>query len=199
MKSLFPCPALPLAAATLLLLAVTGCDRDGVKVYHAAHEEISAPTPAAAVVPPPAAPLAPAENPGGKPAWDVPADWQAVEPGPMLFAKFSIGSGDAKADVNISQLLKDGGGLVANANRWRGQLGLNPLDETELSKSVVTAGAASLVDFSGTSTQTGKPARLIGAMVPQNGQSWFYKLMGAEKTVAAQKENFLKFVQSVRY
>jgi hypothetical protein len=55
------------------------------------------------------------------------------------------------------------------------------------------------VDFSGTDAKTGKPARLVGAIVPQSGQTWFYKLMGDEQIVAQQKDAFIEFIQSANY
>ncbi|MEJ0090141.1 MAG: hypothetical protein WDM80_10400 [Limisphaerales bacterium] len=88
-------------------------------------------------------------------------------------------------------------------NRWRGQLGLNPLDQGELDKQVstfeATGSQASLVDFTGTNPKTGKPTRLVGVMLPIGGQSWFYKLMGDEAVVAQQKEAFTQFIQSAKY
>jgi hypothetical protein len=35
--------------------------------------------------------------------------------------------------------------------------------------------------------------------VPQGGSTWFYKLMGDAKVVAAQKEAFTSFVNGVKY
>jgi hypothetical protein len=150
----------------------------------------------------PATPPASSES-SGKPTWTIPPDWQRADPGVMLLAKFSIGSGDAKADVNISQLAGEGGGLLANVNRWRHlQLGLEEVDQNGLEKLVSTFNAngnqASLVDFTGTDSKTGKPARLIGAIIPRNGETWFYKLMGDEQIVAQQKDAFTKFVQSAK-
>ncbi len=152
-----------------------------------------------ATPPAPVATTPAVEAPTGNSIWEVPSGWQAADAGPMLFAKFSIVRGDAMADVNISQLLRDGGGMLANVNRWRGQLGLNPFDETELAKNTYASGSASVVDFSGTNAKTGQPARLVAAAVPHGGQTWFYKLMGDDAIVAAQKEIFLKFVQSAKY
>jgi hypothetical protein len=40
---------------------------------------------------------------------------------------------------------------------------------------------------------------LIAASVSRKEQTWFYKLMGDEATVAREKETFEKFVQTVRY
>jgi hypothetical protein len=145
-----------------------------------------------------------AQNQNANSMWTIPSDWRQVDPGMMLLAKFSIGSGDAKADVNVSALAGAGGGLLANVNRWRHlQLGLEEVDQTGLEKLVSTFDAngnqTSLVDFTGTDSKTGKPARLVGAIVPQNGQTWFYKLMGNEPIVAQQKDAFIKFIQSANY
>ncbi|HVU27693.1 MAG TPA: hypothetical protein VHG71_08160 [Verrucomicrobiae bacterium] len=135
--------------------------------------------------------------------WTIPADWQSQPPSQFLLAEFLIQTNGATAEVNVAELAGDGGGLAANVNRWRGQLGLPPADEMEFSKTISTFevpnGQATLVDFSGTDSKTGKPARLVGAIVPQNGQTWFYKLMGDPQIVAQQKDAFLKFIQSAKY
>jgi hypothetical protein len=147
----------------------------------------------------------PAQGDNGKPVWVMPPDWQEVPPSEFLVAKFSIAGADgAVAQVNVSSLAGEGGSLLANVNRWRGQLGLPPVtEEDEFSKMVspieVANGHAQIVDFTGTDSKTGKPARLVGAVVPQNGQTWFYKLMGDEAIVAQQKDAFIKFIQSANY
>ena len=136
----------------------------------------------------------------GKPNWQVPAGWQEVPGGQFLVAKFTLtGDGGATAAVNVSSSTGDGGGLAANVNRWRGQLGLPPITEILTTAIDVTGGKAQLVDLSGTDARTGQPTRLVGVMVPQSGQTWFYKLMGDAKVVEAQKEVFTKFVQTVKY
>jgi len=140
----------------------------------------------------------------GKPNWQVPAGWQEVSGGQFLIAKFTLtGAGGATAAVNVSSSTGEGGGLIGNINRWRGQLGLTSLSDGDVNKLVtaidVQGGRASLVDLSGTDARTGQPTRLVGVMVPQSGQTWFYKLMGDAKVVESQKDAFTKFVQSVKY
>lgn len=136
----------------------------------------------------------------GWPNWSVPADWKEIPPAQFLLAEFSVA--DGKADVNVASLNGDGGGVPANINRWRRQLGLAPLSEEDFSKSVetidVAGGKASLVDLTGTNMQTGQPTRLVGVIAPQGDRTWFYKLMGDANTVAAQKDTFVKFVQSAK-
>ncbi len=124
--------------------------------------------------------------------------------GQFLVAKFAItGEGGGQAAVNVSSSAGNGGGVAANVNRWRKQLGLGELSADELAKVVrpitTTSGQASLVEMSGTDARSGQPASLVGAIVLQPGQAWFYKLMGDAPTVTSQKEAFTAFVQGAEY
>jgi hypothetical protein len=136
--------------------------------------------------------------------WTIPPGWQAVPPSQFLLAEFSISDANgAKAEVNVAEMGGEGGGLLANVNRWRGQLGLGALGESDLPQLAqsldVPGGTATVVDFAGTDSKTSAPTRLVGAIVSQNGQTWFYKLMGAAPIVAQQKDAFTKFIQSANY
>ena len=138
-----------------------------------------------------------------KPTWSVPAGWQPGELAQFLVARFVIAaSGDASAAVNVSQLNGDGGGLAANVNRWRKQLGLSPLADADIASlpMIDASGVKAVVaDFTGTDARSGKPARLVGVVLPLNGQTWFYKLMGDTNLVGTQKDTFIQFVQSAKY
>jgi len=140
----------------------------------------------------------------GNPKWTVPADWKEVPGGDFLVAKFTVGGeGGAQAAVNISRSGGDGGGLAANVNRWRKQLGLEEISPDEIAQVATTietsGGKASLIEMSGTDARSGQPASLVGAMTSQSGQTWFYKLMGDAKVVENQKDAFTKFIQRAKY
>ena len=139
-----------------------------------------------------------------KPQWEVPRTWQEIPPSQMLLAKFLLtGARDAKAEVTVSVFSGPAGGVVANVNRWRQQLSLPEMAETDASKQVssldVAEGKAMLVDLSGQDSKSGRKARLIGVIFPQGGQTWFYKLMGDEAVAEQEKETFLKFVQTAKH
>jgi hypothetical protein len=138
-----------------------------------------------------------------KPSWEVPAGWREVPATEMLLAKFLVGGNDGKAEVTVSAFPGDVGGLLANVNRWRGQVALAPIDQADLEKQItsldVMGGKAMLVDVSGQNARAGSKARLVGVIVPRAGQTWFYKLMGDPAVAEREKDAFIKFVQSVRY
>ena len=139
-----------------------------------------------------------------KPNWEVPSGWKEVPGGQFLVAKFAVaGAANAQASVNVSMSPGEGGGLLANVNRWRGQLGLGPVAEAELAKEIqpldLPGGKASVADIAGRDARTGQDTRLLAVVIPRSGETWFYKLMGNAQLVRQEKDAFLKFVQSVKY
>ncbi len=139
-----------------------------------------------------------------RPNWQVPAGWQEAPAGQFLTAKFIIrGSGAEQAAVNISSSPGEGGGLAGNVNRWRQQLGLAQLPESEVEKLVtpleVQGGKAMMVDMSGAAPGTGQKTRLVAAVIRQPNQTWFYKLMGGEPVVEREKAAFTQFVTTAQY
>jgi hypothetical protein len=151
----------------------------------------------------PTAPVAATPRQGG-PTWQVPAGWQEVSGGQFLFAKFLIaGEVGAQASVNVSVSGGDGGGLAANLNRWRAQLSQGAWSAAELQQNTkeidVMGGKAIYVEMTGTDSSTEGSATILGAQVTRDGRTWYYKLMGDTKLVAAQKDNFLQFVKGVKY
>jgi len=140
---------------------------------------------------------------GDKPTWTIPAGWQEGPLAQFLVAKYVIAGADgAQAAVNVSSLAGDGGGLLPNVNRWRKQLGLDPAADADLANlpTIDASGVkATLIELAGTDGRTGKPAQLVGLVLPLGGQTWFYKLMGNATVVAQQKDALIQFVQSAKY
>ena len=91
------------------------------------------------------------------PHWKLPEGWQQQPGNEMRFATLKIGSGKESLDLSVSSLPKGEGDdaeyLLANVNRWRGQLSLPPLAPRELSKEIkemkLEGAQAYVVDFSG--------------------------------------------------
>lgn len=146
---------------------------------------------------------APATAAAGMPVWDLPAAWKEQQPPDMILRSFaSTGDAGKKVDITVSKFSGPAGGVQANADRWRTQVGLGPMDAAELAKLPVldlAAGKATLVDVSGVSARTGERTRIIGAIVPDRGETWFFKLMGDVDVAERERPSFVKFVQSVKF
>lgn len=133
--------------------------------------------------------------------WAVPANWQTKAPGQMITAAYTVTGADGQGEVTVSKFPGDVGGLVANVNRWRQQLGLSPLSDAEARKSAEMLEIdgkkdSYLVDLSGTNARTGRKARMISVGVPRGGETWFYKILGDDALVGKEKDAFLKFIVS---
>jgi hypothetical protein len=131
------------------------------------------------------------------PNWQLPPHWKEVQATEMLLAKFIVpGKGGEKAEVTVSVLAGNGGGAHANINRWRKQIGLDELDEkgTASITRPLDGGPtdAILVDMSGAQT------RLIAAIVPDGGRTWFYKLTGSPGMAETEKVAFIAFIHSAK-
>jgi hypothetical protein len=139
----------------------------------------------------------------GKPQWQVPSGWKEIDGGQFLVAKFIVTDSTNSGVLNVSMSAGEGGGVAANVNRWRGQLDLSPLSQSNLDKLVtsvdIDGGKAILVDMTGADVKSGAKTRVIGAIVSRPQQTWFYKLMGPAELVEQQKDAFTKFVQRVKY
>lgn len=137
----------------------------------------------------------------GKPNFTIPENWKSKPPGPMITSAYNVEAEGGAAEVTISKFPGDVGGMVANIQRWRGQLGLNPGSAEEARKSAEMLEIdgkkdAYMVDLSGTNVRSGKTARMISVGVPYQGETWFFKLMGDDAVVAKEKDKFVQFVKS---
>src|SRR5262249_6022555 len=137
------------------------------------------------------------------PSWQMPESWKPVAASQMLLAKFMAGGRDGQGEITGRSFPGGGGGTPADVNRWRHQVGLPPLvpgDLPQARSSVdVMGGKATLVDVTGKNQETGKDARLIGAIWPRGAETWFFKLMGDPPVAGRERDAFIKFIQSVRF
>lgn len=202
------------------LLVLAACKKEEAQVY-----SMAKPTPEAAAPSIPAAPasahgLAPAGLPEGHPpigmggamgslppgfaadagpaslAWKAPAGWTAKPASGLRRATFIVPGSAGPADLSVITLAGDAGGELANVNRWRAQVGLAPWSETAFKqaseKVASSAGTFTVVDLGG-------PAqRMLVGMTNRDGETWFFKLLGPDLTVAAAGPAFKAFLAGVK-
>jgi hypothetical protein len=173
--------ALPLAATVLL----AACRKDPIEVRRVAKE-----TPAAA------APGAGARPRGVR--WTAPKGWADVAATGMRVATLVPPAANGKAEGSVAAFPGDVGGELANVNRWRGQIALPPMAEGDLAaaRRVVRCplGKVLVYDFTASGAA---PARVVAGMITVGGTTWFFKLDGDARAVAADKAAFLRMLEGL--
>lgn len=201
-------------AFVLAALSFAGCRKAEITSYRVPKEKAapaapagptadtnSAPNSSAAATPGMAnTPVSTADGPGL--TWTAPVTWTLKPAAAMRKATYSVPGAGGAAELSITAFPSDVGGEAANLNRWRGQVQLPALAETELAKSVtrLTANglAIAVADFSNPQAPASAAQHIVGAIVPFEGSTWFFKLSGADAVVADAKPAFLEFLKSVK-
>jgi hypothetical protein len=157
-----------------IIFLAAGCRQEGIRVYDAPKEVRAARMP-------------------------LPEGWEELPPNQMALGNYVVrGKNGAKAQITVSALPTSD--ELANVNRWRKQVSLEPITPEELGKqreSILVAGhSGTLFNIIGTAPDTGKGTRIISALANLGDSTWFFKMMGDDELVAAQKETFTSFVSS---
>jgi hypothetical protein len=136
--------------------------------------------------------------------YDLPEGWRALAPTNDRYVNLQP-AGVAEAACYLSFLQGSAGGLEANVNRWRAQLGAPPLAAAEvaaLPKHTLLGREATLVAASGTFTSMDGAPRagfaLLGLIVSEPDGSLFLKFTAPAEVVAAERARFLAFASSLR-
>jgi hypothetical protein len=125
--------------------------------------------------------------------WDVPEGWTTSGPRQMRHATFDIAEG---SECYITLLAGDAGGVAANVNRWRDQVGLSGLDGAalgELPRGSILGQQQPIVEAYG---PTGDA--ILGTLAAVPGQTLFIKLTGPTAVVKEEVERFKAFCASLR-
>ncbi len=184
----------------VLPLVLAACRDARVATYRIPKEKENEAAPAS--TPSVAAPMVTvAAKPVGELTWSAPAQWKPKQTSSMRRGSFDVGEGPGPfADLAITAFPGTVGGDLANVNRWRGQLDLPPITEAELPSALQALPAngldIQLADLAGGPAEN--PQRMLGAIVPHGGATWFFKLTGPAVVVSAEKARFIEFLGTVR-
>ncbi len=132
-------------------------------------------------------------------AWTPPAGWKRGEPKAMRETTYFAEG----AECWVTLLPGDGGGMLANLNRWCTQMGAAQLTEADLAKleRVPMHGAEGVVvrlARGASATAAAGADALLGAVCILEGRSLFVKMTGPAAAVDGQKSAFTEFCRSLR-
>ena len=139
--------------------------------------------------------------------WTAPAGWtDAGSTGPLRAANFTFGE-EGEGECYFGVMAGGGGGLADNVNRWRGQMGLEPLEESavdELPRREFLGSEAVFVDLSGEFRGMGASEaqagyRMLGLLLVSPGFTFYVKMTGPEELVADNRDAFFEFAGSIGF
>jgi len=132
--------------------------------------------------------------------YEEPQGWQSSPASGMRKAAFLIETEDQSAEMTAIVLPGTAGGLLANVNRWRAQVGLQPVSEDELetsSQEIEVAGQMGrYVQLDGPDAES---QSILGVILQRSEQSWYFKLKGDSELVNSERARFEEFVGSVQF
>ncbi len=187
----------------LTTLLVASCAKeDDVRVY-----EVIVP-PGAGAAAKPAGPMAASPAMGAAAAsqaasvkWQAPGDWQPQALTDMINRGHYLlpGTTGGQAVLTISAYAGEAGGLAANVNRWRRQLGLaeDPAAAGAMVPVVVGGHSIATCYFDGQKPD-GSAAAMAGGVLSLPGETWFFKMNGSKDAVAAARPAFDAFLKSLQ-
>lgn len=137
--------------------------------------------------------------------WTTPEGWEEL-PAKQFRPVNLRPAGDSKAECYVSSLGGTGGGLAENVNRWRNQMGLEPIDEAAvaaLPKKPLLGAEAVYVDLDGTfggmngDTQNAD-FKMVGLILAKSTDSVFVKFTGPKALVEQELPKFEQFCASLQ-
>jgi len=132
--------------------------------------------------------------------WEAPAGWRESAGSQMRVASFAAPTKAGEADVSLVKLSGAAGGLLANVNRWLGQIALRPVDETELAKLLEERRSRQGEPYHFVRLNNSEIGRAIyGGVFRRGGYTLFAKLTAPSEAARLAKGDFLAFCDSVRF
>lgn len=136
--------------------------------------------------------------------WQKPPEWTEVTGNPMRLVSFTLGQAD-QIECYVTVLPGAAGGVLANMNRWRNQMGLaalTPLEVAELTYIDMLNEKAPLLELRGEfkdadGGRTGTKYGMFGTVCELPEHVVFVKMIGPEAEVAARKQPFVAFCASL--
>jgi len=132
------------------------------------------------------------------PKWaKLPAGWSVGPENSMRKATWIVtGPNGSKAEIAVTVFPGSVGGLTANVNRWRGQIGLPPASPDEIADSAQRVKVGSLDSQRFVLTSADGKKSVDAVMTSKDGATWFFKMNGETAAVEVNAPAFIAFLSA---
>ena len=130
--------------------------------------------------------------------WYAPSSWKVLKANSIRIASYELPSANGnKGEVSIISLSGDGGGDLANINRWRGQLSLSELTSDELKRFLVDLkGKLGMYKYIAITNKKSKKS-ILAAFILSGQKTIYVKAIGDSSLINSNETAFKKFVQGI--
>ena len=130
--------------------------------------------------------------------WELPKNWIPSNGHSMRLASFDVPFSNGVGDLSIVSLSGISGGLLANVNRWRAQINLEPISENEI-LSVSEAGESKMGAFRifKMVNNSSEERAILAAVLPTGEKTFFIKLTASRQGLYELELVFEKFCSSI--
>ena len=130
--------------------------------------------------------------------WNLPDTWVPSKGHSMRLASFDVPYSKGVGDLSIVSLSGLSGGLLANVNRWRGQVELEPINETDI-LTTSTVGESKMGPYRVFKmiNDNKKGKAIIAAVLPTGEKTFFIKLTTDVQGISELEPSFKKFCSSI--
>ncbi|MDP6613824.1 MAG: hypothetical protein QF835_02250 [Candidatus Marinimicrobia bacterium] len=132
--------------------------------------------------------------------WEKPDSWIPSQGSSMRIASFDVPFSTGMGDLSVMELGGDGGGLVANVNRWRGQIGLEPLEESEI-RAQAQPGESKIGPYEifQLINDSNSNTAMLTAILPMNNSTLYIKLTASKDGIIDLEKDFKTFCSSIKH
>ena len=128
----------------------------------------------------------------------IPEGWLVSNGSTMRLASYNVPFNGGIGDLSVIRLGGDAGGIVANVNRWRGQLNLPPMDQDKISNITNIANEnKSKYRWFKIINETAPSSAFLCAILPENNTTLFIKLNIPISAIEEIENQFLEFCSSI--
>lgn len=132
--------------------------------------------------------------------WDKPESWIEVEGHSMRLASFQVPYTDGIGDLSITTLAKESGSILANVNRWLGQIGVGPVSSKDIdSLTQIRIGQIGQFLFFKLIKSSKSDAAILAAIFELEHKTLFIKLTAETIGIKENEVAFIKFCESVSF
>ena len=133
-------------------------------------------------------------------SWIAPNHWLEGKKNSMRIGSYKIPYNDSFADLSITYFKGDGGGLLENVNRWRGQLDLPTTTIEEINKNYLT-GAVRIGDYKLLKifNENNLNKAFLCIVISVKNSTLFLKLDTSFESIDFLEKEIIKFINTFNY